>query len=202
MRNRYYNPASGQFTQTDPIGLAGGLNLYGYTGGDPVNYSDPFGLFGLCPACKDHFEVSPANEKKIETLNPNVQAPMRQFIREAMKEGRAPGIDFGLRSGEEQDRLYAQGRTAPGPKVTNAKAGQSFHNYGLAIDVYPLKNGHMNFGATRTDYLPLWDAAMRAGQQTGTTIEWGGFWKSPPDMPHFQITGGLSIKDLQGGARP
>jgi RHS repeat-associated protein len=45
-RNRYYDPASGRFTQEDPIGLAGGLNLYGFAGGDPVNFSDPF---GLCP---------------------------------------------------------------------------------------------------------------------------------------------------------
>jgi RHS repeat-associated protein len=43
-RNRYYNPSAGRFTQEDPIGLAGGLNLYGFAGGDPVNYSDPFGL--------------------------------------------------------------------------------------------------------------------------------------------------------------
>jgi RHS repeat-associated protein len=44
MRNRYYDPKQGRFTQEDPIGLAGGLNLYGYAGGDPVNHSDPFGL--------------------------------------------------------------------------------------------------------------------------------------------------------------
>jgi len=43
-RNRYYDPASGRFTQEDPIGLAGGLNLYGFANGDPVNFSDPFGL--------------------------------------------------------------------------------------------------------------------------------------------------------------
>ena len=43
-RNRYYDPATGRFTQEDPIGLAGGLNLYGFGGGDPVNYSDPYGL--------------------------------------------------------------------------------------------------------------------------------------------------------------
>jgi RHS repeat-associated protein len=47
MRNRYYNPTTGRFTQEDPIGLAGGLNLYGFAGGDPVNFADPF---GLCPA--------------------------------------------------------------------------------------------------------------------------------------------------------
>jgi RHS repeat-associated protein len=46
-RNRYYNPETGQFTQEDPIGLAGGANLYGFAGGDPVNFADPF---GLCPA--------------------------------------------------------------------------------------------------------------------------------------------------------
>jgi RHS repeat-associated protein len=44
-RNRYYDPAAGRFTQEDPIGLAGGLNLYGFANGDPVNFSDPFGLF-------------------------------------------------------------------------------------------------------------------------------------------------------------
>ncbi len=43
-RNRYYDPATGRFTQEDPIGLAGGVNLYGFASGDPVNFSDPFGL--------------------------------------------------------------------------------------------------------------------------------------------------------------
>jgi RHS repeat-associated protein len=46
MRNRVYDPKSGRFTQEDPIGLAGGLNLYGFANGDPLTFSDPF---GLCP---------------------------------------------------------------------------------------------------------------------------------------------------------
>jgi RHS repeat-associated protein len=54
MRNRYYNPQTGQFTQPDPIGLAGGLNSYGFAAGDPVSYSDPY---GLCP--KEMAEISP-----------------------------------------------------------------------------------------------------------------------------------------------
>ncbi len=44
MRNRYYDPATGQFTQADPIGLAGGPNAFGFANGDPVSYSDPYGL--------------------------------------------------------------------------------------------------------------------------------------------------------------
>ena len=41
-RNRYYDPQAGRFTQGDPIGVAGGLNAYGFAGGDPVNFPDPF----------------------------------------------------------------------------------------------------------------------------------------------------------------
>jgi RHS repeat-associated protein len=48
-RNRYYDPGSGRFTQPDPIGLAGGLNVYGFANGDPVNFSDPFGLRACDP---------------------------------------------------------------------------------------------------------------------------------------------------------
>ena len=53
-RNRYYDPQTGRFTQEDPIGLAGGVNLYGFANGDPINFSDPF---GLCPVCWLVFEV-------------------------------------------------------------------------------------------------------------------------------------------------
>jgi hypothetical protein len=44
MRNRWYDPNTGQFTQQDPIGFAGGINLYAYAGNDPVTFSDPYGL--------------------------------------------------------------------------------------------------------------------------------------------------------------
>ncbi|MDP9350591.1 MAG: RHS repeat-associated core domain-containing protein [Chloroflexota bacterium] len=50
-RNRYYDPFQGRFTQEDPIGLAGGINLYGFADGDPVSYSDPYGLCVPWPQC-------------------------------------------------------------------------------------------------------------------------------------------------------
>ncbi len=43
-RNRYYNPRTSRFISEDPIGLAGGYNLYAYVGGDPVEKNDPLGL--------------------------------------------------------------------------------------------------------------------------------------------------------------
>jgi RHS repeat-associated protein len=54
-RNRYYDANSGRFTQEDPIGIAGGLNVYGFGKGDPVTYSDPY---GLCPPENLKFDCS------------------------------------------------------------------------------------------------------------------------------------------------
>jgi uncharacterized protein RhaS with RHS repeats len=64
MRNRYYDPNTGRFTQEDPIGLAGGLNLYGYANGDPVNFSDPF---GLCAKDKDG-NIDPGCQRVVDML--------------------------------------------------------------------------------------------------------------------------------------
>jgi len=61
---RYYDPQTGQFTQQDPIGIAGGLNLYGFAGGDPVNFSDPFGLVACDPPddpCEEGEQSTPTS---------------------------------------------------------------------------------------------------------------------------------------------
>ncbi len=51
LRNRWYDPKTGRFLTQDPIGLAGGVNLYSYAENNPINFSDAFGLLRCPPVC-------------------------------------------------------------------------------------------------------------------------------------------------------
>ena len=51
----------------DPIGLAGGLNLYGFANGDPINFSDPFGLSACPPECGEVFEQLASVSRGLKT---------------------------------------------------------------------------------------------------------------------------------------
>jgi len=68
-RNRYYDPQTGQFTQEDPIGIAGGLNLYGYANGDPVNFGDPFGLCTPMPECWLYAQLRGAADAVVDMVS-------------------------------------------------------------------------------------------------------------------------------------
>jgi peptidoglycan L-alanyl-D-glutamate endopeptidase CwlK len=114
-------------------------------------------------------------------------------------------ITQGFRSMDEQAKLYAQGRTAPGHIVTNARPGTSYHNYGLAVDfalvtpdgkkaVWDVKSDFDHDG--KADWMEVVAEAKKLG------FEWGGDWTSFKDMPHLQITFGLSIKELMAGMKP
>lgn len=97
----------------------------------------------------------------------------------------------GLRTIETQNKLYAQGRTAPGKIVTNAKGGSSYHNYGLAIDFCILYDGKLSWDLIRDfdhDNVKDWQEVVNAFEAKG--FEWGGEWKSLKDYPHIQKTFG------------
>lgn len=132
------------------------------------------------------------NSRSISDLHPHV-AKMAQSMLDKCK---AEGIDLLItstyRDSESQAALFAKGRTAPGPKVTNAKPGQSFHNWRVAFDVVPLVHGKAVWNDDAT-----WKRIGEIGESVG--LEWAGRWKSFKEMPHFQYTGGLRLADFQAG---
>lgn len=88
----------------------------------------------------------------------------------------------GFRSPEEQDALYAQGRTKPGVIVTNARGLESLHCHGRAIDfAFRTSDGKFSWA----DELP-WACVGRMAEVVG--LEWGGRW-TKPDRPHVQYLG-------------
>ena len=105
-----------------------------------------------------------------------------------------PFITETLRTFERSDALYAQGRTRSGKIVTKARAGQSFHNYGLAIDfVIQLSNakGDISFNWKIDNN---WMKVVQCFKDVGFT--WGGDFKTIPDSPHFEMTFGYRWQQL------
>ncbi|AMM44867.1 L-alanoyl-D-glutamate peptidase [Bacillus phage SP-15] len=114
-------------------------------------------------------------------------------------------ITQGYRSIAEQNEIYAQGRTKPGSIVTNAKGGQSYHNYGLAIDFCLISpDGKQASWDMNKDFdgdgVADWKEVVTEAKKLG--FDWGGDWSGFKDYSHFEMTFGLSIKDLQNGKRP
>jgi peptidoglycan L-alanyl-D-glutamate endopeptidase CwlK len=123
--------------------------------------------------------VDPRSQQVIATLLPKVQPMARALVQKAALGGIRIKIISGFRTYEEQDALYAQGRTAPGPIVTNARAGYSNHNFGIAFDVGVFE-GNRYLGES-----PKYKAVGVLGMDLG--LEWGGNWKTMVDQPHFQL---------------
>jgi len=138
---------------------------------------------------------------RIAQLHPKLRGEAEVILKEV--EERLTGkatirISQGLRTIEEQNALYAQGRTKPGKVVTNAKGGSSYHNYGLAVDFVLIIDGKASWGMKEDwdgDKVADWMEVVEVFHKYGW--EWGGNWKSLKDYPHFQKTFGYSIGDLK-----
>lgn len=139
------------------------------------------------------------NSRKLEDLLPVVSVKAAKFLDKCQAEGIEILITSTFRDNESQNELYAQGRTKTGDIVTNAKGGQSMHNYRCAFDIVPMRGGKPVWGTKGTDG-ELWQRLGAIGESCG--LEWGGHWKGKLcDMPHFQYTGGLSLNDLMAGKK-
>lgn len=156
----------------------------------------------------DTYDLWPQiNEQEIMPitgLHPLVAESEKLLVRKAARRGIEVVTTHDFRSMEEQDALYNQGRSIAGNIVTNAKGGESYHNYGLAIDfalrtpegdvVWDMERDDNGNG--KADWLEVVELAKELG------FTWGGDWANFPDYPHLQMDFGLSINDLKRGKRP
>jgi peptidoglycan LD-endopeptidase CwlK len=146
--------------------------------------------------------------ERIQLLHPKLRTEVANMYTEICQalSGRALcRFAYTLRTEKEQNDLYAKGRTTPGPKVTNAKAFESYHNYGLAVDIVLLvdkdKNGSYESASWETDVdfdgdgVSDWMEVVKVFKKYGWV--WGGDWKFL-DKPHFEKSFGYSVMDLKG----
>jgi peptidoglycan L-alanyl-D-glutamate endopeptidase CwlK len=135
-------------------------------------------------------EFDPRSEKNLATLTPYAQRKARQWLRKCLEAGINVKVICGLRTFDEQNALYAKGRTEPGKKVTNARAGYSWHNFGVAWDfvVFDAK------GQPQWDS-PLMDRCGKIGEDMG--LEWGGSWKRFQDKPHLQLKMDMNLAEAR-----
>lgn len=144
---------------------------------------------------------------RAKLLHPAVRDEVIALI-DKVEQGFAPNVAVrivqGLRTIQEQNILYAKGRTADGKIVTNAKGGSSYHNYGLAIDFAILidKDGNGTYDELSWDIkkdndkdgVADWLEVVKVFEAAGW--EWGGRWSSIKDYPHVQKTFGHKWQTL------
>lgn len=132
------------------------------------------------------------NSRSLSDLHPLVKSKAEAFLAACAAQGIEVLITSTYRDAESQNALYAQGRTTPGVRVTNAMAGQSWHNWRCAFDFVPLVNGKAQWNDLKT-----FERCGAIAESVG--LEWAGRWQRFKEMAHCQYTGGLTLADFQAG---
>lgn len=153
------------------------------------------------------------SSRAITDLHPLVQPLARQALANCTRAGLDILVTCTWRSRTEQQDLYDSGRTKPGKIVTNAKPGQSAHNFtmegrpaALALDIVPMRHGKPVWGLTgngidtdpaddERDDLELWQRVRQCFEAAGLAS--ASHWKGDlVEWPHFEHA---SAKQLMGG---
>ena len=138
--------------------------------------------------------MTPSRPSVLARCAPDFSARCDQLSADASRAGVPIRWVDGYRTWEEQGRRYRQGRATagvildPGLIVTLARAGHSWHNYGLAAD--------FAFDAPADPGDPRWTRVGQLGKALG--LVWGGQWPRYPDVRHMEWHPGLSLVDAQG----
>jgi len=142
----------------------------------------------------DRGTFDPGTEARIHTLHPAAQKLARRSLKVIRNAGINARIISGTRSYAEQDKLFRQGRFGnKGPVVTNARGGQSNHNFGVAWDIGIFDKAGRYLG-TSPEYAHAGSIVMAASIPD---LEWGGNWPIFKDRPHYQVATGLKISDVR-----
>ena len=137
-------------------------------------------------------KLDPHSEAKLAQVHPELASKVRQLAEMLHLEGIEFRVTQGLRTWAEQAKLYAQGRTAPGKRVTDAEPGESWHNFGLAIDLAPDDPKLPGYQPDWNAKHPAWKRLVAVGESLG--LRSGKAWN---DLPHFELTGRWGTKPDQ-----
>lgn len=127
--------------------------------------------------------MTPRSEQTLAPLEPSFASAVRAAQATLEPAGIFLCVYSGLRTSDEQNADFGRGRTLPGSIVTNARAGQSMHNYGLAADIVPYlqgQDGALDWNSSSPRFLAMVAALKSEG------LAWGGDWVHFKDMDHFQ----------------
>jgi D-alanyl-D-alanine dipeptidase len=119
--------------------------------------------------------MSTDNREKLNAVNPLLREKALKILSLAAADGFQLTVTQAVRTFAEQDALFAQGRTRKGPIVTNARGGQSWHNFGMAVDLAFVVDGKISWDDKLYSKIGKW--ASVAG------LDWGGDWKKFKDLP-------------------
>src|ERR1043166_9008344 len=124
--------------------------------------------------------------RSLDNLTPEVKELCQKFLQGCSEIGHPMLVVQTFRSFEEQEALYAKGRFRPGPVVTHARAGYSWHNFRRAFDVCFLRGTDITWNGP-------WADIAQIGREIGLT--WGGDWdQGKQDRPHFEYHPGLTLE--------
>ena len=137
----------------------------------------------------EFFRFDSRSEDNLATLDPKAQKAFRRFLSIAKGVAAALGCEYrmisGTRTWSEQDALFNQR-----PRVTRARGGDSWHNYGIAADFGVFKGRiYLDGGTPAQQELAerVHKAVSIIAPEAG--MQWGGSWKSIKDTPHFHLAG-------------
>jgi len=138
-------------------------------------------------------EISYRNRIILETLTNDVRLIAKKHLEACAGEGIELVVVQARRTIEEQAALYAKGRTVPGRKVTNARPGFSWHDFGMAYDVAVVERGQIIWES------PRYNRAGELGKALG--LVWGGDFKGVRgDLGHFEYHPGLTLAKARAEA--